>query len=141
MQLTLNNMKEAEFARNIFAITPDHGTSIKDMLKPEYWAHVAGKLSPTSRIEVVSEDSTWFAELFVVSVGRNWAQVSLMRFVELAESAKPASPEAEYRVEWKGQKQLHCVIRKADNAIIRNGFQKATDASKWLTDYEAQTSV
>lgn len=138
MKLTMNNMQEADFTRNIFAITPEQGTTLQDMLKPEYWAHVATKLRPNSRIEVVAEDSTWFAELFVVSVGRTWAQVSLLRFVELTESVVPAIPSAKFVIKWRGAKHKHCVMRVADNAVLHDGFATAADANKWMVEYEAQ---
>ena len=38
-------------------------------------------------------------------------------------------------IEFKGQKRLHAVIRKSDKEIIKDGFAKVGDATKWLDQY------
>lgn len=141
MALTQDKLHNAEYVRNIFCVTPEMGVELKDMLKPDFWAHVAAKFRPSSRIEVLSEDSTWFAELLITSCGRNWASVSVLRFVELAEAATPAPREEEYEFQWKGQNKLHCVIRKADHAIVKDGFPTKAEAVKWLQGYQTAQLV
>lgn len=141
MKINVGNLKPAEFARNVFAATPDHGTVFEDILKPEYWAHVASKLHPTDRIELVAEDGSWFAELIVTAAARNWASVSVLRYVEISEAAKPAAKTAQFEVAFKGQKLLHAVIRKSDKEIVKSGFAKAGEAAKWLEQYESSMLV
>ena len=142
MALSPSNLKPAEYVRNVFAITPEHGVTIDDLKEPGYWAHVAAKLHPTDRIEVTSEDGTWFAEVFVNAAAHNWAQVTVLRFHELAEAAKPAVNVApKHSVQWKGQNKLHCVIRTSDKAVVKEGFTSAALANAWVADYETKSLV
>ena len=135
--LLQDRLKQAEYTRNVFSVVPEFGTKLEDMLKPEYWAHTGAKLHPTDRIEVIAEDNTWFAELFVVSCARNWAKVTTLRFVELAESTPDETPAIEYKINWGGQNVKHRVVRLSDNATIKDGFASAAEAKKWLADYES----
>lgn len=141
MQLNSNHLKSAEYVRNIFFATPEAGTTYADMLTPEYWSHVAAQLQPNSRIEVVSEDLTWFAELMVTSVGRNWATVTPLRFVELAEAAAKPAPSAKHVVKWRGANHKHSVVRAADKVVVKEGFATAKDAEEWLAQHEVQSLV
>jgi hypothetical protein len=135
MAITPNRVKDAVYARNIFSVTPEINTPYEEVLKPEYWAHAANKFHPTDRIEVLAEDGSWFAELFVVSCGRNWAKVCQMRYVELSESVAD-EPQAKFIVKWRGQMHKHCVVRVADNEVIKTEFATAPEAKKWMDDYE-----
>ena len=135
--LMQDRLKLAESTRMIFSVTPEQGVEFKDMLKPEYWAHVGAKLHPGARIEVLAEDNTWFAELFVVACARNWAKVTTLRFVELAESETPSDPEDLYDTNWGGANARHRVIRKTDKAVIKDGFATKADAKRWILDNES----
>lgn len=146
--------KQAEFVRNIFSATPEANTKFEDVLKPAFWAHIAAKLHPYDRIEVTDKEGEWFAELLVVACTRNEARVAILRFVEInpvslntvsetkvsdilgEDSTKPV-----FKVAFKGDKKKHCVIRKIDNEIIKEGFVTAADADAWLVEYEAKTLV
>lgn len=138
MAVNLQRVKEAAYVRNVFSVTPEPSTPFETVLTPEYWAHAAHLFHPTDRIEVLAEDGSWFAELFVVSCGRNWAKVCQLRFVELSESS-PVEAQAKFKVLWRGQVHKHCVVRIADAAVIKTEFATAADAKKWMDDYEANT--
>ncbi len=86
-KLTPDRIQGADFIRVVYAITPAIGTEVEHFLKPEYWAHVAAKLRPHTRIEAVSEDNSWFAEMIVMSCGPNWAKVKVLRFVPLEDAS------------------------------------------------------
>ena len=136
MAITNNRVKEASFARNIFSVTPEINTQYEDVLKPEYWSHVAASFHPTDRVEVLAEDGAWFAELFVVSCGRNWAKVCELRFVELSESVA-TEVQAKHYVKWRGQVHQHAVVRVSDKEVIKQNFATSAEAKKWMDDYEA----
>lgn len=136
MALVADRIKQAEFVRNIWAVTPEINTKFEDLKKPSYWAHVAAKLHPSDRIEVVSEDSTYFAELYVVSCGRNWAKVSVLRFIELEEDQADMTQSETHKVEWVGGSAKARVVRLEDNAVIKEGFQNKAEAAKWLEGHQ-----
>ena len=92
-RLQPTRIKQAEYARNEFQITPEIGTSIEDILAPEYWAHAALQLKAHDRIEVRTEDASWYAELYVLKAERLpgsvfTAAVRLIRFVDLTDDAE-----------------------------------------------------
>lgn len=143
MVLTPERIKQAEFARNVFAISPEPNVKLADMLQPAFWSHVAAKLHPTDRIEVIPEDGTYFAEFYVVSCGRNWAKVSLLRMHELVEDTPEAASTAsvEYEVQWAGGQEKARVMRLSDKAVIQSGFATKKDAAEWLHKYETEHMV
>jgi hypothetical protein len=127
----------ADYVRTIHVATPAAGTKYEDILGAEYWKHVAVSFQPHSRIEVVPEDGTWFAELFIVSCGRNWANVLPLRHVELAAPAVTPETDPKYKVMWRGMTHKHCVVRVSDKEVIKTEFATAAEAAKWLEEYEA----
>jgi hypothetical protein len=98
---------------------------------------VAATFNPHSRIEVLPEDGTWFAELIIISCGRNWANVLPLRHVELTGAAPAPVAEAKYKVMWRGVVHKHCVVRVSDKEVVKTEFATAAEAAKWLEDYEA----
>lgn len=137
-KLTPDRIQGADFIRVVYAITPAIGTEVEHFLKPEYWAHVAAKLRPHTRIEAVSEDNSWFAEMIVMSCGPNWAKVRVLRFVDLLDGAQTvtAQPDSAYEVLWAGVKAKFRVVHKVDKTVVKEGFQTKVEAHKWLQDYE-----
>jgi len=143
MKLTQDRFTPAEFARTIHAVTSQPDTKFEDTLKPEYWTHVASKMRAKDRIELTAEDGTWFAELFVVAAAANWAKVSVLRFVELAEAkpgTKSSTPE-QFVASWGGPKNLWRVNRKSDKALLKDGFESKELAQAWITEHEASLMV
>jgi hypothetical protein len=163
-KLTPDRFKEAEYTRRVWAMTPAVGTEVKHLLAPAYWSHVAAKLNPTDRIEVITEDNAWFAELLVMSQGGNWAQVKLLRYVQLTGVA--AAPEAvvektsesvaeevtepttetpstdsQLTVSYGGIKARHRVIRKSDKAVLKDGFPTQAEAVKWMHEHEVNNLI
>lgn len=149
IKLNTSNLREAEYERKIYAVTPEHGTTIEQMLDPAYWANVGYKFKPGDRIEVISEDSTWFAELLVIAAARLWAKVSTLRFVELTtavagDATKTSTPPADsafddYIIKWGTGSTKFRVVRKQDKEVIREGFATKRDAEAWLLDHLDQT--
>ncbi len=141
-RLTPDRIKGAEFARVVYAITPAAGTEVEHLFKPEYWAHVANKLQPHSRIEAISEENTWFAELLVISSGPSWAKVRLLRYAQLEDTfVGETTSENLYEVTWGGVKARFRVVRKSDKVVIKEGFTTKIEAHKWMQDYEMNSLV
>lgn len=119
--------------RTIFAVKPEFGVTVEDMLKPEYWTHVAQQLRPLCRIEAVAEDGSWFAEFMVISTSKLAANVSLMRHVLLSE-VKPSADGDTHFAKWAGPSAKYRVVRKSDNAAIKDGFDTQAQALIWIAE-------
>lgn len=144
MALMQDSIKPAEYMRNVFAATLPPNTSFEDVKKEAFWAHVAAKFHPTDRVEVMDAEGTFFAELMIISCGRNWAKVSVLRFHELSETLPQAAAEAtqkgsnsklaEYEVDWTQATKAR-VVRLVDKEVIKENFPSKADAQKWLLSY------
>jgi len=134
-------LRNAEFERTIYTVTPEHGTQFEAMLQPKYWANVAYKFKPGDRIEVTAENGEWYAELMVIACARLWAKVAPLRFVELTEAAPAGEAAAEsdpandYKVGWGGNSAKWRVTRESDKQVLRDKFQTREEAESWLKDY------
>lgn len=142
-KLTPDRFKAAEFVRVIYAVTPAVNTELDHILKPEYWSHVAASLSPLSRIEVVAEDNSWFAELIVLSSGLNWAKVKLLRYIPLVDGfpEEKKQQEDDFEILYAGVKARFRVIRKSDRATVKEGFPSHQEALKWVREYEISALI
>lgn len=121
----------AEFTRVVYSHTPSEDVTLDDVLVPSYWTHVATKFKPGTRIEVLSADMTWFAELLVIDSSRSHASVAVLRQVKVALPARKAAPaagaeldfvEKGYEVKFAGQEKKYRVIRKSDKKELKDGF-------------------
>lgn len=133
--ILLKNVKGAEFARNIWCATVEQGTVELDILRPEYWAHIAHMLKQGDRIEVECEDLSYFAELYVKHVGKGWAQVTTLRFVNLDIVQEKPQVDPEYTVQYKGKISKWCVIRTKDKTMVHEGAESQSQAVAWMTDH------
>jgi hypothetical protein len=101
----------------------------EEIQDPAYWATVAPKLKPWTRIEARWEDGTKWAELLVLSCGRNWANVRVLRFERLASadieqtSAKASEARTHaYHYAYRGQRAKHSLVRD-DGEVMLEGFE------------------
>lgn len=151
MALAPNKLSQAEFARVVYYVTPELGTTINQVLDPKYWAHVAAQLRPRCRIEVLAEDNSYFAELLVVACDKTWASVAVLRYVDLVgkkeKTEKPPvstegkvtldefNTEAHYVDFVAGQSKGRVVNRDTKN-VVKDGFPSKKDAAKWMREHE-----
>lgn len=132
-----SRLREADYDRVIYSATAFEDTTPEDMLKPEYWAHVASKLKAWDRIEARANDGTWFAEFVVMYTGKAIAKVKLMRVVDLSDSdvdGPSATEFADYEVKWRGPHNKWSVIRRKDSEVVHEFAESKTNAANWLTN-------
>lgn len=151
-QLDASNFSQAESIVNEYFATIEQGTTRAEVLKPEFFAHIATKLRPYTEIRVVCEDGSLYARLLVLAAERTWARVHVLEWHDLtvkdvsqsqAESVQtPATPAtaARHRVEWKGPHHKWSVIRNADNEYVHEGDNTREDAELWLREHEKVTA-
>jgi len=138
--LNPQRMGLAEQLRQDWVVNAEQGTTVPDVLDPQYFAHMASQLQQLDHIEVRLETGEWVLELLVTGVGRNYAQVHLLHKYDLQPTDESVAPAAKHRVEYKGPQQKHIVLRVADGAILQSGFDKKVLALEWLANYEKVTA-
>lgn len=131
MKLLQNQFKQAEYCRVVYYVTPEHNTSLEEMLTPEYWAHVSKSLKPNDRVEVVAADGSWFAELYVRAAGANSATVVLLRKVEFSAVQKPDA--SGYKAYFAGKAKWR-VIRESDKAVMIENLATEEAAKDWIAN-------
>lgn len=130
-----------EQVRQDWVIDAAAGTTIEDVLDPQYLAHLATGIELYSRIEVLVESGEWMLELLVVGVGRNWVKTRLLQKHELQPVAETLETAARYKVEYKGPHHKFAVIRKADEQVVQGGFPNRNEANSWLANHERVTTT
>lgn len=139
-KLPSSRFKLADYKRNEFRVSPEHGTTLEDIQKPEFWSHVAAHLASFDTIEVIPEDGSFYAELLVITAGKQFATVKLLRHVDLEGKAakKDLAPDTQlhpdYKIEWKGPTAKFCVIR-IDGEKMAEGLANKDEATAWLQDF------
>lgn len=130
MKLLANRLKDADFIRTVWHATPEPGITLEEMMKPEWWTHVARMLKKGDHIEVTSEDGEWFAELLVRSTTDKGVCVFALRSVVFSED-KPAAADAIFEVKHRGGAGWS-VVRRSDKVVVYEKGATRADAEAWV---------
>lgn len=136
--LSTNRIKSGDFVRTFYVATAHENTEPQDLLRPEYFAHVAAQFKPRDRIEVWADDGSWIADLVVMGASRNSADVRLLNTYQINSAHSPGDTPSElqsYFVKHRGVHSQWSVIRKADNHVVFEGGSSRAVADAWLTNH------
>lgn len=135
----INNLQDQEYNTRIWDGAVKAGTTVQDILKPEFWVHVAHLLRPMQEIRIVSEDLKWYARLLVGNVVTGQisgqipqASVLLLQYVDFSKSKTVQPKSSDYAIEWKSPEAKHCIINKSTGEILQSGFADEVAAGKAL---------
>lgn len=136
-------LEGSEFVRQHWCAKIAQGVRFEELLRPEFWAHHAYRLSPWDKIEARAEDGTWYAEFIVADCSRNWARVmpilGPVRMTTQDQSMTQASnleveeEKKKYRTQHRGAHKW-CIVRIADSAVLEQGIQDKVEAEKQLDE-------
>jgi hypothetical protein len=124
----------AEQKRSVWFIVAEAGTEKESFLNASYYAHIAARLSSGDRIEIETEDESYFAELYVREVGRNWAKVFLLREYSFDPVATEET-DPEFEIKWRGKFAKFSIVRKSDSQVIFEGLDSKETAALKLKDH------
>lgn len=126
----------AEHVIQGWAVMVEHGTTMEDVLKPEFFAHVSRALRPFAKISVLADDGSFYAELLVKSAGATWANVVALNVVDLTGVAAPqAEPTSGYSVGFGGPHHKWRVLQVGANEPLSKGHESEAAARGWLADH------
>lgn len=129
------SLRPAEYSRTVYSHAVEKGNDYeKDVLRPAYWAHVANKLKPGDRIEVLGPEGAYFAELYVVNTLAQAAVVVELARVQLDSGAAHVEDD-EFEVKFRGP-QKWSIVRRADSKVIQEMIPTRGDANRELEDYK-----
>lgn len=133
--LLQHRIRPAEFERIVWSVTPEADVTLKELLAPEYWAHVAKALKPGAKVEVLPESKSWFAELLVRSSTDNSVELVVLKYIEFDPPSVPDDGDP-YEVKHRGGAGWS-VIRKTDKAVVFEKGQSKLDAERWVKEKAA----
>lgn len=109
---------------------PTTDEEYEDILNPEYWTHSAARVRPCDIIEVVPEDMSYRAELFVVSCGPTHIKVKEVTKIDLSgEGVEETSTP--YRVKFNGPHDRFTVFRGEEK--VQAGFATEDEAVRHIS--------
>ena len=137
-QLGPARLVEAEFCRRAWVATAHLNTEPGDLEVPTYWAHVANHLKPWDRIEVRTDDMSWYAECVVLDACKTEAAVKVLGAWILTpvdiERLRQDSDLIAYKVTHRGPYEMWSVVRKVDNQVVHSGSATEAGAFTWLKE-------
>lgn len=139
-RLSPSRIKGAEFTRNVHVVRVEQSVKMDDLLDSLFWTHVAVKLKAGDHIEVVPDDSSYYAELYVIAASKTSARVALINHVEFSENGRDVAEMSntdhpDYDIRWGGAVEKFQVVYKPDAKVIHSGSETKLDAAKWIEDY------
>jgi hypothetical protein len=136
--LKMGRFKRADYVFNTWAVNAEAGVGIEDILKPQYWAHVAAQLTAFDEIVVRADDGAFRLHLFVETCGRTWAKVHLVTeplILQAKETPEIPVADGEYAIKWAGPHDRWRIIRTADKEIISKGHATRDAAETAVKEY------
>ena len=130
MKILQNRIKQADFIRTVWSAQPEPGTTLDEMLLPEYWAHVAKTLKKGDRIDVTSADGEWFAELYVRASTDNSVLVTVLQKYVFSAPEVPADDA--FEIKHRGGAKWS-VIRKSDKRVLVENLETRGEADTWVS--------
>ena len=128
-------LRQAEFTYERWRLIVENGTTIEDLKRPGFYAHIARQMRTGSIIEVMPDNGSYFAELLVRDVGPQYVKVGLLREVtlETVEVGSKAFPG--YTAEYTGEHLKWRVIRESDRKELKSGLATQGDAFSWISNH------
>lgn len=133
--LTPSRLQNAEHYFSSYAVVLPDGNSLEDALKPEFWAHVAQTLRQHDTIRIIPEDAGYFAELLVLSSGRGFVKVKLLRHVQIDEAEADDGGNDLVEVKWRGPHSKWSILRRSDGHVLKEGLVAKGDALREAASY------
>lgn len=134
--LTPGRLQNAAHYYASYAVVLPAGLSFEEALKPEFWAHLAGRLRQHDTIRIIPEEATYFAELLVLSAGRGFVNVKTLRHVPLGEDEIDSSNVNDLvEVKWRGPHSKWSIVRRSDGAVLKEGVVEKPDALREAAGY------
>lgn len=141
--------EESNARQTFYAVITDPNLTVEEVTQEIFWAHHAARFQVGNgngfpEITLVWEDGSKYVRLLVLSASRLAAKVRVIEVLELSapasqddepaaeDDAKEDAGEAPFVYAWKGNNKKHCIIRKADNEIVREGYGSKDEALKEL---------
>lgn len=160
-RLKNNNIRREEYATSRWAINVPAGTTLKDLVSPDFYTNIASQLRKNDYIRALFDDGSHVVDLLVVEVDTKnqtpvWVKTIITNLVNIAEAhaqtaiiakteentkeveskKNPEISHPDYEIKFRGIRK-HSIIRKSDSTVLQDNFltkEAANDALKELIE-------
>ena len=128
----------AEYKKQHWVIEAESGVTPAVLQDESYWANLASQMKPWDTVEVRTDDGTMWAEGLVLSCGRNYAKIHLLRVEKLStkdvEQSQVSQRQTALTFKWlhRGPRK-HSIVR-SDGQIMHEGADTKQQALQWAAD-------
>lgn len=137
-----SNFHLRETKQNEYIVFVETGVSFRDVLQPEFWAHVAMKVPIGSKIVVQPEDYSYYAELLCVgSFGQALDVRVILGPVEIKGARFGDSPMALYKVANMGPIRLWEVHQRDTGRVLASKLTSEQAAQTWVSEHFRSLSL
>lgn len=141
MKLVPHLLRESESRHSTYEIVLEEGTPYEDILKSEFWVHVARRLRAHDQIHVHSFDGSWYALLLVRVATPLSTTVGVLHRVDL-DVGKKAERETVPGFEIKARGAAKWgAIRVADKQLVVSGLDSYEAVVSWLKNPPQQVAA
>lgn len=129
----VNRFGVAQEKRNEFVAFVKNGTDPEDVLKPDFWTHIARHLGRGDIVEVCTDDLAWEMSVRVLDRGHNWANVRKRYFIEHETAEIQSELPTAYKVDWAGQTDMFRVTFNGE--VLKKGFATEALANRFASNH------
>lgn len=132
-----NRFNQSDYLIGRYAAKVPVGTSLEDVLHPEYWQNHLSSLRPGMEINVLSDDLNLDCDLRVLTVTKTTARMRAIRVYSAKAEQKAASPKLSgIDVNWGGPNHKWRFVHAGE--VIQHGFATEDEAKNAASEYEAR---
>lgn len=134
-------LKLAEFVRSPFRAEPPAGTPLEAVLAPDYLGHVAERLRPGDKLEILPECMSYYAEALVVDATKLSARLAVTLGPIPLDAGEQVLASDEFEARWISPAVRFGVVRKADEALVAKRLATKADADQWIAQRVGMKAV
>lgn len=132
--------KPSDFVSKNFTIVVESGTTMEDIMKPEYFCHVAKYLEVGNEIKVMSDDMSLYARLIVLNSTNVSARVFALEYHDLSDAETSVSAlgvvtSEDYEVVFRGIHSKWSIVKKDGGQVVIDGLDDRRTAERELAGY------
>lgn len=123
------DVRPARAGRMEFEVTVPAGTTIEDVLDPDYWSHAADRVQKLgSELRIVPLDFAWVVWALVVKRSKHALRLHVINQVEIGESAREDDVVRGIAVKFAGSEDRFVIYNKDRGDVIQRGLESLSDA-------------
>lgn len=129
---------QSDFKIGRYAAMVPTGTTLDDVLHPEYFQNHLARLRPGMEVNVLSDDFTLDCDLRVLTVTKTTAKMRVLRVYSEASAPKVEAAPSDVEVGWGGPNHKFRVVHAGQ--VIEHGFATKEEAEAAAAAYMAKAA-